>query len=224
MNITIRSMATYIVLLFLTRLMGKREVSQMTYFDYIAGITLGSIAGHMSVNRNYKWLQILPALVVFAIFHIASSALSIKSSKYRRILEDTPTVLIKNGKILEKNMLKTRVNYDELVSRLREKSAFKLSDVETAILETDGQISVQLKSDKVPLTPSDINLKTPYIGLPTVVIEDGQILADNLKSIKLTKALLMTKLAEQGVSNPSMVSLAQLDTSGKLYIDLYEDS
>lgn len=223
-QIASRAVASYVVSLLLTRLMGKREISQMTFFDYCVGITIGSITASMAVETSITWYNILPALVIFCLFQIIFSYMSIRSNVFRKIVDGIPNILIKDGKVMEKNMLRSRINIDELISKLRQKNAFKLADVETAILETDGQISVQLKSSKQPVTPTVMNIQTSQNGLPRTVIEDGNILDKNLKDIKLTRAWLVTKLAERGINYYSNVMLAQVDTSGNLFVDLYDDS
>jgi uncharacterized membrane protein YcaP (DUF421 family) len=120
-------------------------------------------------------------------------------------------------------MSKERINLSELMTMLREKNAFSLADVETAILEEDGQLSVQLKANEKPATPFDLKAQVPEQGLPRLLIEDGKLLAESLKDLKLTRSWLLTKLAEQGVHEVSKVMLAQVDTSGNVYVDLYYD-
>lgn len=222
-DITIRAVLTYVTLLLLTRLMGKREISQMTFFDYIVGITIGSISAQMSTTLNSTWLQMLPAAVVFSLFQIVSAYLEQKSVKFRNIVDGSPTILIKNGKVLEENVAKEKLSISEVMTKLREKNAFNLADVETAILETDGQISIQLKSSKAPVTPSHLNIPVQNVGLPRLVIEDGNVLGESLQDLKLTRAWLLSKLAEQNVVDPAKVMLAQVDISGQLYVDLYDD-
>jgi hypothetical protein len=132
-------------------------------------------------------------------------------------------ILIEEGKINEGNLQKERLSIEELTSKLREKNAFRLADVEYAILETDGEISVMLKPDKQPVTPSILKLQTQNSGLPVILIDDGNIIKENIKESGLTTAYLMSKLAEQGIYDVSRVMLAQYDGAGNLYIDLYED-
>jgi uncharacterized membrane protein YcaP (DUF421 family) len=223
LEITLRAVLTYLVLLLFSRLMGKREISQMTFFDYVTGITIGSIGAQLSTDRGSAWLELLPAVIVFSLFQISLSFLSKKSPRFRRIVIGSPAVLIEKGKILEKNMAKERITLSELIEKLREKNAFNLADVETAILEVDGQISVQLKANKRTVTPLDLNIQPPSQGLPKLIIEDGNLLEESLKDVKLTKSWLLTKLAEQDIHDISKVMLAQVDTLGNLYVDLYAD-
>jgi uncharacterized membrane protein YcaP (DUF421 family) len=165
----------------------------------------------------------IPAVLVFSLLQIVLSHTSQKSIKFRKIVNGSPRVLIEKGKIMEENLVKERITITELMAKLRERNAYKLADVETAILEVDGQISVQLKAEKLPVTPADMNIKVQSSGLPRLVIEDGNILGESLKDLKLTRAWLLSKLAEQNIHDPSSVMIAQVDTAGNVYVDLYED-
>ncbi|QGU95914.1 DUF421 domain-containing protein [Clostridium bovifaecis] len=216
-NIIMRAIFAYLVLFALTRIMGKREISQMSFFDYTVGITIGSITANLALDRTQSFLSILPSLVVFAIFQIILSYISLKSVTFRRIVDGSATILIKNGKVMEKALLKTRLNMDDLMIKLREKNAFRLADVEFALLEPDGQVSVLLKSNKQPVTPSDMNIQTQYMGLPDMVIEEGRIIENRLREKGLTRSWIMAKLAEQEIYDLSKVMYAQVDTSGNIY-------
>ncbi|MEA4825618.1 MAG: DUF421 domain-containing protein [Clostridium sp.] len=223
LSITIRAIVSYLILFILTRLMGKREISQMTYFDYIVGITIGSMAAIMAIDKSTTILITLPGLMIFALFQIVISYTALKNKSFRKLSDGDPTFLIKNGKVMEKNLLKERLNIDELTSKLREKNAFNIADVEFALLEPDGQISVMFKTDKQSVTPSDLNIQTKYMGFSNIVIEEGRIISSRLREKGLTQSWLMSKIAEQGVYDLSSIMFAQVDESGNLYIDLYED-
>lgn len=221
-SIIIRSAAVYFVLLIITRLMGKREVSQLTFFDYTVGITIGSMAGIMAVDTTIAWIDILPGVLILGALQIITALISLKSIAFRKLINGTPTILIENGRIIEENLVKEKLTKSTFVSMLREKNAFKLGDVEFALMESDGRISVMLKPDKQPVTPRDLKMPSQYSGLPEIVIEDGNILGKNLKSMGYTVSWLMGKLSEKGIFDISNVSLAQADSTGDLYIDLYE--
>lgn len=222
-SIIIRSAAAYFMLLIITRLMGKREVSQLTPFDYIVGITIGSMTGIMAVDTSIAWIDILPGVLVLGALQIITALISMKSPAIRRLVNGTPTILIENGRVIEGNLAKEKLTKSVLISMLREKDAFKLADVEFAVMESDGKISVMLKPEKLPVTPSDLKMQSQYSGLPEIVIEDGNILGKNLRSIGYNVSWLMGKLAEKGIFDISSVSLAQADNTGSLYIDLYDE-
>lgn len=220
---TLRAVGVYFVLLVIARLMGKREVSHLTIFDYIVGITIGSIAGIMAVDASIPWSDVLPGVLVFGTLQIVTSFVSMKSPVFRRIINGTPTVLIKDGNIIEKNLVKEKLSAGVLISRIREKNAFSLADVEFAVMEPDGEISVMLKPGKQPLTPDELKIETVYKGLPQIVIENGNILGKRLKDMGLTVSWLMDKLSERGIFDVAHISLAQADNSGNLYIDLNDE-
>ncbi|WP_425449613.1 YetF domain-containing protein [Dethiothermospora halolimnae] len=221
--IALRAFFSYFILFLMARLMGKREVSQMTFFDYIVGITIGSLTASMAVDKSKSFLLPLIALSIFSILQILTSYITLKNRNFRKIFDGKSTMLIENGKLLERNLLKERINIDELSTMLREKNIFKLSDVEFAFLEPDGKISAMKKSNKQPITPSDIGVLTEYSGIGNIVIEEGVIRHDKLREYNLTVSWLMSQLSNQGIDDIKKIMFAQVDGSGKLYVDLYDD-
>lgn len=222
--VVIRSMISFFVLLFLVRLMGKQQIAELTFFDYVVGITIGSIASTLSVSLNQNTVATLTGMLLWSILPVFLGYLTLHNVWVRKIVEGEGTVVIKNGKILEKNLGKIRLSIDDLESQLRTKGVFNFNDVEFAIFESNGKLSIQKKSQKRPLTPSDLNLSTSYEGLPTNLIEDGKILIDSLHSLNLSKAWLQHQLGKVNINDPKEVSLAQLDTEGNLYVDLQGDN
>ncbi|MBC7324230.1 MAG: DUF421 domain-containing protein, partial [Moorella sp. (in: Bacteria)] len=140
-----------------------------------------------------------------------------------KLISGEPTVVVHNGKILEGNMKKMRYNLDELAMQLRQKNVFDIADVEYAILEPDGDLSILLKSQKRPLTPADLRLPTRYEGVPTELVMDGEILFQNLEQNKLDEKWLIQQLQAQGVHDISQVDYAVLRSNGSLYVNLKED-
>lgn len=221
--VIIRSLIAFFSLLVLVRLTGKQQMSELTFFDYVVGITIGSIAATLSVQLNQNTTATLAGLIIWGLLPILLAYLSLHSVWIRKVVEGEATVVIENGKILEKNLTRLRLSIDDLLSQLRAKNVFNVADVEFALFETSGKLSIQLKSQKMPLTPADLNLPTPYAGLPTTLIEDGKVLIDALRSLKLTQAWLQYQLGKKNIKDPAEVSLAQLDTAGNLYVDLQGD-
>lgn len=221
--IILRSVAAFFALLVLVRLMGKQQVAEMTFFDYVVGITIGSIAATMSVAFNENTLATFFGMIVWTVLPILIAYLSVHHVWIRKIVEGEATIVVQNGRILEKNLQKLRLSIDDLIAQLRIQGVFNLADVEVALLEPNGRLSVQKCSQKLPLTPSDMGISTAYEGLPTNLIEDGQVLDDALRSLKLSKAWLQYQLAQRDVVDFGQVSLAQLDTKGNLYVDLQGD-
>jgi uncharacterized membrane protein YcaP (DUF421 family) len=221
--VVIRSLISYFALLILMRLIGKQQLAQLTYSDYVVGITTGSIAATISVQLNQNTTASLVGLIVWTILPILVAYLCIKNIWIRKVVNGEATVVIENGKIVERNLAQLQISIDDLLSQLRTKDVFNITDVEFGIFETNGQLSIQLKSQKQPLTPNDLNLPTKYLGLPTTLINEGQILQDALKSLNLTRAWLQYQLAKENIEDVSHISLAQLDTTGNLYVDLQGD-
>ncbi len=221
-QIAIRATATYVILFFLTRLMGKREISQLTFFDYIVGITIGSMSAILSLETQQSFWNILIAVVLWALFQIIISYADLKSKTLRNFTKGSPTVLVGDGRIIEANLAKEHINKDELTAMLREKNTFNIADVDYAILETNGKLSVMKKPNKQTITPADLHLTAEYTGLGILVVEEGEVNIDALRSRRLTRSWLMGKLAQQGIYDLSKIFLAQVDEAGNLYVDLYD--
>lgn len=203
--------------------MGKQQVAQLTFFDYVVGITIGSIASTLSVQVNESLLATLAGLATWTTLAILMAYLSLHNMWVRKIVDGGPTVVIVNGKILEDNLKRIRIPIEQLISELRTKGVFNIADVESALFEPGGKISVQKKYQKQPVTPGDLNISPQYEGLPTNLILDGVLLQDALRSLNLTKAWLHHQLNKQNIQDITEVSLAQLDTKGNLYVDLKGD-
>ncbi len=221
--VIIRSFFSFFILMLFIRLIGKQQVAQLTYFDYVVGITIGSIASTISVQLNENTVASIAGMAVWTILAIAIAFLSMHSIWIRKIVSGEATVVIENGKILENNLKKIRIPIDELISELRIQGIFNISDVEFALFEPSGKISVQKKSHKQPLTPGDLSLNSQYEGLATNLILDGVLLTDALQSLNLSKAWLKHQLSKENLKSFEEISIAQLDTKGNLYVDLKGD-
>jgi len=148
--VVIRSLIAFFALLILVRLTGKQQLAELTYFDYIVGITIGSIASTLSVSLNQNTTATLAGMVIWTFLPILMAYISLHHAGFRKIIEGEATVVIENGKILEDNLGKLRLSIDDLLAELRSKSIFNIADVEFALYETSGKLSVQLKSQKNP--------------------------------------------------------------------------
>ncbi len=213
-----RAATAFFWLLLMTKLMGQREIGQMTLFDFAAAVTIGSITGGALSSSTSSLVGSMIALTTFAAIDIAISIGVLKMPKLRRVLQEEPLVLVQNGQLLEDTMRRTRFNLDNLMSQLRQKNYPNLADIEFAILEPSGKISVIPKSQARPVTPKDLGIGTTYEGMPTVLIEDGKIAHDNLRENGLDSSWLNAQLALYGTKDPSEVMAAVLDTQGKLYV------
>lgn len=220
--IILRAAAAFFTLLIFTRILGKQQVSQLTFFDYIIGITVGSIAADI-IDSNRSLVMELIGLSAWMCFAFLLQIITLKSRKLGKLIDGDPVVVIKNGKILENNMAKMRYKSKELLEQLRLKGAFNLSDVEFAVLETNGSLSVLKKSQHLPVTPNDLNIPTKYNGLSTAVILEGEIIQEKLEKYKLNQDWLLNELNKQGITDIKQVFIGSLDSSGNLYVDKYKD-
>lgn len=196
----VRAIIAFFSLLIFTRLLGKKQVSQLTLFDYILGITIGSMAAGFAVDL-----------------------LTTKSRYASKYIEGEPVIIIMNGKILESNMRKLRYNATNLQQQLRCKDVFDLSEVHFAVLEPNGELSVLKKTELQPLTPKDMNISVPATGIGIELIYDGIVIEMNLKQINHNRKWLDSQLKAYGIKDPSEVFLATFEASGSLYIDKFKD-
>jgi uncharacterized membrane protein YcaP (DUF421 family) len=208
--------------LVLIRIAGRKTVSQMTFFDFILGVSMGTITANIALGPNRSLAGL--TLVVFVVLTILLDYLHIQSFPLRKLENSEPVIVIENGKIINQNLTKTRISMNELNMQLRKKNIFNISDVEYAVLETDGKVSVLPKSQKQPLTPADLGISTTYKGLTKDLIIDGDIMTENLHAAHLDENWLFEQLKLHGTNDIKRVFYAGLDTSGNLYISLKRDS
>lgn len=215
---SIKVLVSYLLLLILTRIMGRKMVAQVTFFDFVVAIIIGSVVANITVNQDNPMVSGITVLVVLTITTVIIQFLLVKSYLLRKVVDFQSVVVIENGKILAENLRKTRLRLDNLMMMLRQKDAFAIADVEFAILESDGKLSVLKKSQKQPITPADMNIPTVYTGLLTDIIMDGNVMEEHLKSANLDRKWLMDKLKANNYHSVKDVFYAGLDTSGNLYI------
>ncbi|WP_238883518.1 DUF421 domain-containing protein [Clostridium sp. YIM B02551] len=219
-DIIIRSIVSIVMLFIFTRLMGKKQISQLSFFDYIAGISIGSIAGEFTINEDISYIHGLIGIVVYSVIPIAIGYISLKGIKLRKILGDSPTILIQDGKFIEKNLKKSKFTINDVLEECRLKGAFNISAVEYAILETSGQVSVLLKPHEQMVTRKDLNIQASYEGIVADIIIDGKIIEDHLKLMNRDKDWLLKELEKKSIKSPGEVFLATMDSKGEVYIDL----
>jgi uncharacterized membrane protein YcaP (DUF421 family) len=206
-------------LLAFTRLLGKTHVGQLTFYEYISGITIGSIAGTIIGSEPHElWLHYFD-LVIFVVLTYLLSVITENSRPLRKILDGSPTIVIENGRILEDAMGHMRYDLDELNSQLREQGIFDPSDVQYAIMETTGKLSVIQKASTQPVTRSDLNIQSPEATLPVEIILDGTVVEEGLQKKNLTLKWLTNELAKHNLSNISDVTYAVIDSKGNLFIN-----
>lgn len=222
LEIALRSFVILIGIFFIIKFLGKKQLSEMSFFEYIIGISIGAIAGTLSIDRGIPFVYGAISILIWISIPILFNFLSLKNKKVRDFIEGKATIFIKDGKILEDNLKKERYSTDNLLSQLRKQQVFSVSDVEFATLESSGELSVMLKKDKQPLTPKDLNISTAVVKEPQTVIMDGEIIDEALKNRGLNRKWLKTELEKIGVAIEN-VFLGQVDTMGQLTVDLFDD-
>lgn len=224
LRVAILAIIAYLVAFIISRLLGRKLISQMTFFDFVIGVALGAAIVNAATITPYSSVSGFVILVVLAILTLILDFTHVKSLTMQKIVQSEPVVVIENGKIVDSNLKKMRINLEELMMLLRGKNAFNVSDVEFAIMEIDGKLSVQLKSQKQPLTASDLNIPTDYRGLTRDLVIDGKIINENLNYVKLSKQWLTDKLKEYGVLDFKNVFYAGIDTTGNLYVSKKQEA
>ena len=205
----------------LARFLGKKQLSQLTFFHYITGIAFGSIAAEIAGQTDVKFMDGLTALIWWALLTMLASYISLKSSNLRIVLDDQPTIVIKEGAIMENAMKKEKLHVNDLMMMLREQSIFTLQDVHYAILETNGQLSVMKKITQQGATKQDVKASTTAPKyLPTELISDGKVMKKNLTELSLTEEWLMKELRKKGVESADQVFLAQIQDDGSLFVEM----
>lgn len=215
--ILILSFVSIAVLFVLTKLSGSRQISEMSFFDYIVGISIGSIAAEMATNIDLEWWKGITAMTFYALTGIVLSYISQKSLKARKFISGQPIILIEKGKILRKNLNKAKIEINDLLTSARSNGYFNLADIEYAIMETTGKISFMPVALKRQLTPKDFNFAPMADGLYINVIIDGRIMEKDLKNADMTKKELKEHLKDRGKKAEDIL-LATVDNKKQLTI------
>jgi len=224
MRDTWQTSLVFISLLVFTRVLGKTQVGQLTFYEYISGITIGSLAANIAAADVDKVWSHFYDLVLFVVLTYAVSVITLKSRPLRKLMDGSPTIVVENGSILEENMHNLRYDLDELHGQLREQGVLDPAEVQYAILETTGKLSVIKKTDYQPLTKSDFNIHLPDPVFPVELIMDGIIIERNLDRQNHSKGWLKQQLAERSIHDISEVTYAGIDSKGQLFINRKTDS
>lgn len=199
LKVLILSVASFAVLFVLTKLMGYRQISEMSFFDYVVGITIGSVAAEMATNIDTQWWRGIIAMAVYALFEILLPWISRKSIRARSFISGKPVVLIKNGQIDKNALKKAHLDINDLLSSARGQGYFSLSDIDGAIMETSGKVSFLPTPQMRQLNPKDFNFSPMHTGLCTNLVLDGKIMYSNLKETGIDERKLNKILADRQV-------------------------
>ena len=218
LDTAIRALLGFAILLTLTRLLGKKQLSQLTVFTYITGIALGSMAAEMVIHKDVRIIDGVVGMGMWCLLVVIIEYISLKSAKARVIMDGEPTIVIKKGQIIEQSLKKQRLNLDDLSMQLRLNQVFSILDVEYAILEPNGALTVMKKSEKNPVTKEDMQIQPGPLGMPSEIIADGKIVEKNLPELGFTRRQLDDELKKQGINDIKTVLYAELQQDRSLYI------
>ncbi|MFZ3589281.1 DUF421 domain-containing protein [Bacillus sp. DJP31] len=221
-EVIIRSVSILVALFFILKVLGRKQLSELSFFETIIGLTIADFAGTLSVDVNIPYTHGLAAILCWTMFPFLIDRFVGKNKKLRDFVEGKSSVFIRDGKILEGNLKKEKITADELMEMLRPKGVFRASEVEFATYEPTGQLSVLLKKKYQPVTVGDLVQNPKEEKEPQVVIMDGSVLDDSLSALQLRREWLDSELEKIGVE-PKQIFLGEVDTYGKLHIDLYDD-
>lgn len=210
------SLGSITILFTLTKIMGQREMSQLSIFDYFIAITIGSIAAEMSTSLEDNFIQPVIAMIIYALVTLTVSFLNTKFVKLRPFLSGRTLILYDNGTLFKENFKKAKIDLNEFLVQCRTSGFFNLSDIKTALLEENGKISFLPYSDKRPVNSSDLNIKPKEDRVVTNLILDGKIMEDNLKELGFDKLWLNEMLQKQGIIKIDNIFLATYNNAGNL--------
>lgn len=219
LQIVVETIITFFSLLALTRFLGKKQLSHLTFFNYVTGITIGSIAANMVILNTIDFSKELTSLVVWCSLTTLISYISLKSGKLRVIFDGQPTIIIKKGKIDKKALSKNNINIDDLTMMIRQYQIFSITEIDYAILEPNGVLSILKKPEFQGVQKRDINVyntSPPYI--PSEIITDGKLIKRNLLEIGKSKDWLNEELEKAGIQSIEEVLYAEIQTNGQLFI------
>lgn len=221
--ILIRSISAFIILMIITRFLGKQTLSNMNFHEFVTAVILGAIAANLAFNEKIQILHLLISLAVFTVTSYLLSKIILKSRKFRMWTAGTPTILIEGGNILEDNLKKNNMTLDTLNQMLRQKDIFDYSEIEYALMEVNGKISVMKKKEYQNVTLKDLkNGVKGDLKFPIELIMDGRLLEGNLKANNIPQDWMMEKLKTRG-RRIEDVFYAVKGSDGQLYIDFYKD-
>ncbi|MDK2824523.1 MAG: hypothetical protein PWQ67_289 [Clostridia bacterium] len=217
-DLILRTMVIYFILIIFMRLMGKREIGQLSAIDLVVAIVIAELAAIPLADLNIPLIRGILPIAILTLAQISLSLLCLKNNAFRRIIYGKPNILIANGKIQQKEMRKARYNMDDLLTQLRERSVFNIADVEFAVLETSGQLTVSLKSQKRPVSVGDLKIRTDYEGMPLTLIDDGEVNYEGLKDANLDIEWLKKELQKRNINSINQVFYASLSSNGDIYL------
>lgn len=215
LTVILTSLLSAVALFFITKIMGHKQMTDLDFFDYINGITIGSIAAELATELENPEKPLI-AMAIYGIISVTLSMITHKFPKTRKFINGTPTILLHDGKLSRDNMKKANLDLSEFMLMCREAGYFDLNQIRTAIFEHNGKLTVLPKSTERPLTPSDMGITPKAQGICTELIMDGRIMSENLKRRGLDESWLTRELDKKGYKSSKEIYLGLCDDENKL--------
>lgn len=214
-KLILTSLLSVISLFLIAKIMGHKQVAQLDFFDYINGITIGSIAAELATDLESPWKPLI-AMLIYGMIAVGLSLVANKFPKVRKYINGSPTILMNDGKIYRKNMKKAKLDLSEFLTMCREQGYFDLNDIQTAIFEYNGKLTILPNSANRPVTPADMELHPEPDHINTEVIMDGRIMGENLKRMGLDLKWLEKQIKAQGFHDVKEIFLGLCDNNNRL--------
>ncbi|MGN0165957.1 MAG: DUF421 domain-containing protein [Lachnospiraceae bacterium] len=215
LKVVLTSLLSIVALFLIAKIMGHKQIAQLDFFDYITGITIGSIAAELATELEKPWKPLI-AMAVYGGIAFGLSVLTSKFPRLRKFTNGSPTILMDRGKLYRENMKKAKLDLSEFMVMCRELGYFNLDEIQTAIFECNGKLTILPVSNKRPVNPSDMNMILPPEYICTEVIMDGRILHENLKRLGFELKWLQKQLESQGYHDAKEIYLGVCDGEKKL--------
>ena len=214
-KVILTSLLSAVSLFLIAKIMGHKQMAQLDFFDYITGITIGSIAAELATELEEPWKPLV-AMLIYGVVALSLTVIAHKFPKTRKYVNGTPTIVMDNGKLYRENMKKAKLELSEFMVLCRQEGYFNINDIQTAIFEYNGRITILPKSEKRPLTPQDMKMKPPKAEIYTEIIMDGRILHENLKRLGLDLTWLDKQLKKQRYDSAKEIYLGICDENNSL--------
>lgn len=217
LTLCLTTVGSFAVLFLSAKLIGHKQIAQLDFFDYITGITIGSIAAEMATELEEPWKPMI-AMVIYGGITLALSLISSRFPRSRKYLNGTPTILMDHGKLYYENLKKARLDLSEFLVLCRQQGYFDLTTIQTAIFEYNGKLTILPVTTQRPVTPQDLDLNPDQELIFTELIMDGRILEDNLHRMGLDRTWLDKQLKQRHISSAKEVFLAVCDRNLKFVL------
>lgn len=217
LSITMRAIISLVTLFLVTKMLGKKQVSQLSLFDYVIGISIGNFAAEMTVNLDSNILHGTIAVIIFGLIAYIISIGTMKSILLRRFFSGVPTLIIEDGKFLKEGLKKVKFDINDFLEQAREQGYFDISEIAYALMESSGKISIMPKSEYSAVINKDMKIKKEKASMPASIIIDGNIMEENLKKYGKTRKWLEQQLKNKHKTVES-IFLATIDKNDNLVL------